>query len=157
VRVDPPGRLDADHLAPQVARREDEVLRDDALRQDPLGALEVAEEQVERTDPLGEPVLHVGPLVGRDDARDEVEREDSVGAGIVPVDREPDPLREEEGVGGADALLEPLVGERREPLVEGAVVGRGRPAASIISSKNGPASYPAMRPAGAAAAGSVAA
>ena len=62
------------------------------------------------------------PLVGRDDPRDQVEREDPVGALVVAVDREADPLRQEEGVGDADPLASPSSLSAREPLVERAVV-----------------------------------
>ncbi len=127
VREDPTRRRDADHLAPQVARREDELLRDDALVEDALLAVEVAEEPIERLNPLCEPTLDVRPLVRRDDARDQVEGEDPVGPCLVAVDREADPLRREEGICGADPLLETVVAQCSEPLVEGAVVRAGAP------------------------------
>ena len=86
------------------------------------------------------PVLDVRPLLGRDDARDQVEREDPVDSLVVAVDREADSLGQEEGVGRADPLAQPVVAERTEPVVQLAVVAARAARASNISSKNGPRS-----------------
>ena len=44
VRVDAAGRLDADHLAPEVARAEDELGRDTPLAEDALLVVDVVQE-----------------------------------------------------------------------------------------------------------------
>ena len=106
VRVDAAGNVEADHLAPEVARAEDEIGRHDPGLEDLLAVVDVGEEEVERAQPLHEAALDHLPLVGRDDPRDEVEREDAVGARVVAVDREADALGEEERVRDPDALLE---------------------------------------------------
>ena len=60
--------------------------------------VEVVEEPVERGDPLHQPLLEVGPLVGRDDARHEVHREGALDALALAVDGEGDAGLAEGGV-----------------------------------------------------------
>ncbi len=122
VRVDATGNVEADHLAAEVARAEDELGRDDAGLEDLLAVVDVGEEEVERAQPLLEAPLDRLPLVRRHDARHEIEREDAVGALVVAVHREADSLVEEERVGDPDPLLEPVGAHRGEPLCERLVV-----------------------------------
>ena len=122
-----PGTSNPDHLAPEVPRAEDEVGRHDPGLEDLLAVVDVGEEEVERAEPLLEAALDHLPLVGRHDPGHEVEREDAVGAGVVAVDREPDALRQEEGVGDPDPLSELGGAHRREALREQPVM-RPRPA-----------------------------
>ena len=122
MRIDAPGRVDVDHLAAKVLRAEDERGRNPAVAQDSLVVVDVVQEEVERTDPLDQAALDVGPFVLRDDARDQVEREDPLEAFLLAVDREADPLVEEREVDAVPPFLEVLGAEHRELLGEGAIV-----------------------------------
>ena len=95
VRVDAAGRIDADHLAAEVAGAEDERARDPAVPEDLLLVVDVVEEEVERLHPLDEAALDVDPLGARDHARDQVEREDPLEPFLLAVDREADSLVQE--------------------------------------------------------------
>ena len=130
VGVDAAGDVEADHLATEVARPEDEVGRDDPGLEDLLAVVDVGEEEVEGVQPLHETALDHRPLVRRDDARDQVEREDPIGARVVPVDGEPDSLGEEERVRDPDPLLELPGAHRRQALREQPVV-RPRPVRAL--------------------------
>ncbi len=130
VRVHPAGRLDADHLAAEVPRAEDELRRDPAVAQDPLAVVDVGEEQVERAHPLYEAAFDVAPLVPGDHARDQVEGEDPLEPLLLAVDREADPLVEERGVDRAPALLELLDAEPCELVGQHPVV-RARQAGGL--------------------------
>ena len=122
VRVHAAGRLEADHLAAEVARAEDELGRDPPVAEDALLVVDVVEEEVERAHALDEAALEQAPLVARDHARDEVEGEDPLDSLLLAVDREPDALVQERHVHGAPALLERIDADRREPLGEHLVV-----------------------------------
>jgi len=123
VRVDAVGRLDADHLAPEVTRSEHELGRYPALAQDALPVVDVLEEHVESAHALDQAALDVQPLVLRDHARDQVEREDPLEPLLLAIDREADALVEERHVDRMPALLELLDAQTRELLGERPVVG----------------------------------
>ena len=127
VGVDAAGRVDADHLAPEVACAEHELRRHLPVAQDPLAVVDVGDEQVERVDALDHAALDVIPLLARDHAGDQVEREDPLEPFLLAVDREADALIQERGVDGVPPRLELLDAQRREPLGEHAVVRPGLP------------------------------
>ena len=130
VRVDAAGRVEADHLAPEVPRAEHELGRHLPVAQDALAVVDVGEEGVERVHALDHAALDVIPLLARDDARDEVEREDPLEPLLLAVDREADALVEERGVDRVPPRRELLDAQRRELLGERAVV-RPRPAGRL--------------------------
>ena len=74
VRVDAARRVEAHHLAPEMAGAEDELGRNPALAEDSLLVVDVVQEQVERLHPLDQAALELVPLGARDHARDQVER-----------------------------------------------------------------------------------
>ena len=141
VGVDAAGRVDADHLAPEVARAEHELGRHLPVAQDALAVVDVGEEEVERVHALDHAALDVIPLRARDDARDEVEREDPLEPFLLAVDREADALIEERGVDGVAPRLELLDAQSRRAArrARGSAAAAG-PVASNISSKNAPGS-----------------
>ena len=77
-----------------------------AVLEDPLRAVDVLQEQIQRDDALRQAALDAVPLRARQDARDEVEGEQPLGAEAVAVDGEGDALEQEREVGQAPALLE---------------------------------------------------
>ena len=122
VRVDAAGRLDADHLAHEVARPEEQLARDLPVADDPLLAVDVVEEEVERAHPLDDAAREPVPLRARDHARDQVEREDPLDPLLLAVDREADPLVHERQLDRVPPLLELLEAEPAELLRERPVV-----------------------------------
>ena len=126
VRVHVAGRVDADHLAPEVARPEHELGGDLSVAQDPLAVVDVGDEEVERVDALDHAALDVIPLRPRDDPGDQVEREDPLEPLLLAVDGEADALIQERRVDGVPPRLELLDAQSGESLGEHAVV-RPRP------------------------------
>ena len=120
------GHGDAERLALEAVAARDEPARDDPVVHRRLVAdVEVVEEPVERGDPLHQPLLEVGPLVGRDDARHEVHRERALDALALAVDGEGDAGLAERGVAHPLPLGQLVRGEAAEPVDEGLVVRRG--------------------------------
>ena len=108
VRVDAAGRADAVHDAREVAARDDQPPRHDALADDLARVVDVVDEGVERADALRQAALDRDPLVGRDDPRDEVQREGAVLGAVLAGQLEGDALLHEDGVapapGGGEVL-----------------------------------------------------
>ena len=82
---------------------------DDALGDDPLVAVDVGDERVQRADALGEAALDRLPVGGGDHARDRVDVELEVAldrgeAHAGALERAADPARELGGVGAGDGL-----------------------------------------------------
>ena len=117
---------EADQFAHEARRREHDVAGDNALAQDPLLAVDVLQEEVERGHPLPEAPLQVRPLAAVDDAWDQVEREELLDPAVVLVDRERDANVAERGLGAALAAPQLGVAQRLEPRVD-AAVGTARP------------------------------
>ena len=92
VGEDGPGRKDPDQLALVLLAREHELGRDHAVLQALLVVVDVADEEIERGDPLHEPGFELLPLDGRDDPRHEIEREDALDALLLAIDGEGDAL-----------------------------------------------------------------
>ena len=122
VRVDAAGRLDADHLAHEVARPEEQLARDLPVTDDSLLAVDVVEEEVERAHPLDQAALEPVPLRAGDHPRDQVEREDPLDPLLLAVDREADPLVHERELDRAPPLLELLEAEPAELHGESPIV-----------------------------------
>ena len=127
VRVDAAGRVDADHLAHEVARPEEQLARDLPVADDPLVVVDVVQEEVERAHPLDQAALEPVPLRAGNHARDQVEREDPLDPLLLAVDREADPLVHERELDRVPPLLELLEAEPAELLRERAVVRPRRP------------------------------
>ena len=108
-------RADAAHRLAVALRSLDERARHPALVEDPLIAVHVGEEQVERVDALLEPAAHRRPLRSGDDARDQIEREDPLGRGSPAVHRERHAAAQEGGVGELLAAPELVAAELVEP------------------------------------------
>ena len=83
------------------------------------GAVDVAEERLQRPHPLGEPGGEARPVVGGDDARHEVEREQPVGRAVADPERD---------------AARPLLGVQRG-------LGRGQPAVAHAAER---AEHPAV-------------
>jgi hypothetical protein len=74
---------------------EDHGARHDAVLQDAAIAVDVAQEEIERDDALGQSGFQTRPFRGRDDARQQVGGNDPFGGAIVVVDGEGDALVQE--------------------------------------------------------------
>ena len=127
----------------------------DAIFQDALRAIDIAQEQVQRGDALHEPALDVVPITGRKDPWHHVEGEDLLGASLVAVHVERDAQIQKHLLGAAllrrqvfgASLFEPTGQERaalaglsglgeglveeRSDVVAGQVHGAGSP--SVVS------------------------
>ena len=115
------------HLAPVVRAAEDQFARDDAGAQDAAVMVDVAQEQVEGGDALGQSPFELLPLRAGDDARQQIVRKDALGAAAVAVDREGDALVEEGAIGDLLAALQFGGRQRPELLEERRVVGARLP------------------------------
>ena len=131
IEIDP-GDVDA-HAArrTQAAQLGDEVLRllhqlgrDHALGDDPLLAVDVVEEHLQRLQPLHQAALDAAPLVGGDHARHQAHRHDLLRAALIGVDRERHALFDQRQVGqrlaarelvGREAVEQPRRGARVRP------------------------------------------
>ena len=122
MRVDAARHVDADHLAPEVAARQDQRAGHDAVLEDPLRAVDVLQEQIQRDHALREPALDAIPFRPRHDARHQVEGEQPLGAEAVVVDGEGDALKQKRQVGQAPALLELRRPHLRQLVEEGHAV-----------------------------------
>ena len=126
-----PGHVDAHPAdgvealdAPVVVRRAgDEPAGHDAVGEDLAGAVDVAEEPLEREHPLAHAGIDDRPLVGVDDAGHEVERE---GPLLLARELERDALITERTVARRAAHLEVVARERAEHRVQCRVVRAGR-------------------------------
>ena len=115
MRVDAARRADAVHDAREVAARDDQPPRHDALADDLARVVDVVDEGVERADALREAALDRDPLLGRDDPRHQVERERTVLGAVLAGQLEGDALLHEDRVAPA-----PRGGKVRGPhLLEG--------------------------------------
>ncbi len=127
VRVDAAGDVHALHLAAVLRVAEHALGRDHALVQDALLVIDVAEECVQRRDPLLQPALEHGPFVRRNDPRNEIERNQPLGARVLAVDGERDADAVERAL-RLLALLRDLVRRRpAEPVREIPVMGANGP------------------------------
>ena len=134
------GHLQADALAAIARGPEDQLGRDDPVREDQPVVVDVVDEQVQGPDPLLQPALDPVPLVGGDQPGDRVERDDPLDPLVAAVDGEGDPLMPHHQVGRPVAALQLVGPELAEPVVQRRVVrARPAPGAANISS------YPARR------------
>ena len=108
--VDVARDLEAAHLAAVVLATVDKLAGDDAVSEDFGVGVDVAQEEVEGGDALGEAALDAVPLLGGDEAGEQVVGEDALGAFIAAVDGEGDALGEEGEVGRLLAALDFIVG-----------------------------------------------
>ena len=91
--------VDASTLGPEVRRVVEQVGGEHAVRDDPAVVVDVVDEMVQRSEPLGEPTFHHAPLGTVDQAGDDVERPRTVDVRSVGVDGERDPHRQDLEVG----------------------------------------------------------
>ena len=139
------GDVDAHGLADEAVGRRHHVAGDHAVADRGLLArVHVVEELVERADPLREPGLHHGPLVGRDDPGEQVHREGALEAVLVAAQGEGDALGAERGVAQAGPAGQFVVAEQLDVADRAAgSASRGSPGAANASSKKPSGSYPA--------------
>ena len=95
--------------------------------QDALRSVDVLQEQIQRDDALREPALDAVPLGARNDARNQVEGEQALGAAAVAVDGEGDALQQKGEIGELAALLELRRGHARQFLENLGVMRPGLP------------------------------
>src|SRR3954451_9814832 len=124
-----PGRL----LAPPRPTQ-DGVAAQDAVGEDPLLAVDVTEEQLERAGPLDQALGKLLPLVAADDPRHEVDGEQL----LAVADAVGEPVLPQPVVAGLFAALQLLRSELEEGL-DDAAVGRAREGAGADRLVAGPA------------------
>lgn len=105
-------QLEPHHLAPESIGAEDQLGRDAALAENALFVIDVAEEEVERCDTLGQAAFELGPFAAGNNSRDQIKRKDPLDALLFAVNREGDALIQKRRVGGAAALREKVAGVR---------------------------------------------
>ena len=133
--VDVARHLHAAHLAAKVLAAIDQVARDDAVVEDFGFGVDIAEEEIERGDALGEAALDAVPLLRGDETRQQIVGEDALGAFFAAVDGEGDALGEKRQIGGLLAALQFFGGQTGQRLGQRAVMGTQFAAGSRISSK----------------------
>ncbi len=106
MQVDVAGHAQPGALAAVPRRPEDQLGGHDAIVEDLAVVVDVADEQVERPDPLLEPALDHGPLAGGHQPGDRVEGDDTLDPLAASVDGEGDALLPHREVGQAVATLE---------------------------------------------------
>ena len=107
-------RLDAGGRPGEVAARDDQRVRHDAVGEHLPVSVDVGEERLQRPHPLGHPGLDVLPLVLRDQPRDQVQREDP----LPPGGGERDALLQEAAGPRCAALGQVGCGEQLKRFVE---------------------------------------
>ena len=85
VRVDVARHIHPHHLGAELRVLEDLLGGDQAGLEDVLPVVDVVDEAVERRDPLGQPLFHLRPLMGRNHAGNQVEGDQALGARAVFV------------------------------------------------------------------------
>ena len=119
------------HLRPERGVAEHHVVRDHPGAQDLARAVDVADQHVERLDPLGQAALDLLPFGGGKDARDHVERDQPLlGLGLA-IDREGDADAAEDQLGLAPPVVERILGLFVQPA-EKLVIGEADPARTDI-------------------------
>ena len=129
VRPDTELRMDASTLGPEVRGVVEQVRREHAVRDDPAVVVDVVDEVVQRSEPLGEAAFHHAPLVTVDQARDDVERPRPVDVRSVGVDRERDPHRQDLEVGHPLAFADLVEADAMQQLDE---VPRDRSRTAVV-------------------------
>jgi len=109
------GRLEAGARSAEALARIDQPIGHHAVGHDPAPVVDVVDEQVEGVDPLLQPALDGRPLGRVDDPRHDVERPDLLRPGLVAVDVERDPHREQRLVGRPLPRGELTAGKRGQP------------------------------------------
>ncbi len=102
----------------------DHRARHDAVLQHAAVAIDVAQEQVERSDALGQAALDAVPFAGGDDARQKIGRDDPLGRLVVVIDGEGDALMQEGLLAGLLAAVQFVRRQGGEPAVQRRI---GRP------------------------------
>ena len=135
-------RIGADACSKEVRGRRDDVLRHDAVGDNPPVVIEVVDEMVERGEPLDEAALDSRPFASLDRARNDVERPCAIDVLSFRVDGEGNAHFSDRALGVALPLGKLALAERCEIAREG--LGRRaspRPGAAKSSSKNSPGWY----------------
>ena len=148
LHVDVVRHLLAAHLGAEGGIAEDQIVGHDAGAQDLAGAVDVAEEGVERLDPLGEAFLQGAPFGARHDARDDVEGDEPFLRVGLAVDGEGDADAAEDQLGLAPPVVEHVRRHLGEPARKLAV-GRAHLAVEALHFVEGGnhSTSPAVEPA----------
>ena len=143
VGVDPddvdPGDMDIDvvrhvlavHLGPEHRVLEDQVVGDDVGAQDVAAVIDVAQEHVERADPLLQALFQQGPFLGRHDPRDHVEGDQPLLGLGVAIDGEGDADPAEQQLRFLAAILQGVRRRLLQPAGE-FLVGRAEVPAGAV-------------------------
>ena len=103
--VDVAWNLEAAHLAAIVLAAVDQFARNNVVVEDFGFGVDIAQEEIESGDALGEPALDAIPLLRGDKAREQIVGKDLFGTFVASVDGKGDALGEERQLGGLLAAL----------------------------------------------------
>ena len=131
VDVDVVRHVLAVHLRPEHRVLEDQVVRDDVGAQDVAAVIDVAQEHVERVDPLLQALFEQGPFLGRHDPRDHVEGDQPLLGFGIAIDREGDADPAEQQLGFLAAIFQRVRRRLLQPAGE-LLVGRAEVAAEAV-------------------------
>jgi len=112
------GHPGAAHARPVIGVAENQIRRDDAVRQDLLLVIDVVEQEIERGDPLDNAALDLPPFLGRQHPRDRIEGQDAVDCAVRRIEREGDAVIVERLFGGGGAPPEIRDRQMAEPLAQ---------------------------------------
>src|SRR5262245_11117803 len=101
MRIDFARHIDPDHLAPEMARAENQLRRDSFFVDDALLVIDIVKKLIERYYPLGQSAFQHLPLISWDDAWNQIEGKDALDAFGLVINRKRDPLIEKRDVGSA--------------------------------------------------------
>ena len=117
------------HSGRKFAESSSRLGREHAVGDDPAVVVDVVDEVVQRSEPLGETALHHAPLLAVDQPRDDVERPRPVDVRAVGVDGERDPHRQDLEIGHPLALADLVEPDAVQQLDE---VPRDRSRAPVV-------------------------
>jgi hypothetical protein len=131
--VNPGGKVDADHLAPELRVVAHLIVRNMSGAEDFLIMVNVVHKGIKRLHPLPQACFHHRPLTRRNDARDDVEGDQALCAGLFSIDGKGNAKAVKRAVCLGLLARQTLGRGRCQPGRKTLVMGRKPPAKSYIS------------------------
>ncbi len=131
VHIDVVRHVLAVHLRPEHRVLENQVIGDDVGAQDLAAVIDVAQEHVQRADPLLQAPFEQRPFLRRQDAGNDIERNQALGRFRLAVDGEGDADAAEQQFGFLAAIFQRVRGRLLEPAGE-FLVGRAEIASRTV-------------------------
>ena len=105
--VDPPRRIEADHLGPEGRILVDQILGDEPGTEDLAPVVDVEKEGIEGLGPLADAPVQALPLQAAEDPGEQVEGDEPLRVTALAIDREGDADAPEDGLGLLQATVQP--------------------------------------------------